>query len=109
MLRALILAVAVSVTTAQTSTPVEILAPAELPLANSTTGYTIKDEHECLADGKSKGYGLDRYSGGTPGIAICKARKARRRLALANGTPGIPICTARYPPLPFPELSPSLL
>ena len=74
MLRALILAVAVSVTTAQTSTPVVILAPAELPRANSTTGYTIKDEHECLADGKSKGYGLDRYSGGTPGIAICKAR-----------------------------------
>ena len=42
MLRALILAVAVSVATAQTSTPVEILAPAELPLANATTGYTIK-------------------------------------------------------------------
>ena len=42
MLRALILAVAVSVATAQTSTPVEILAPEKLPLANATTGYTIK-------------------------------------------------------------------
>jgi len=69
----MVLAAVLSLSNAQIAV-VEVAAPATLPLQNVTTGYTIRDQVECLKDGKTKGYGFDKYSGGKPTVLDCKVR-----------------------------------